>query len=189
MDRMKAEQLDHEIRECLNDLSLKYELEPDFGNLIIDKYLEIIPDNFKKDMIFLGKESFSYKLGNIRLDLRSVLIALAEFMTSLNKPETFFQYMQLVIVSILCVGAVTKKELDHNCAVILYALHKRNAYEIGVTSELLKFEIQKDIDNYQTEDFEMEKFDRNINNLLKWSVIYMEEEKLYLNEKVWGNIQ
>lgn len=55
----------------------------------MDNYLEIIPDNSKRDD-FLGKESSSYKMGNIRLDLRSVLIALADFVASLNKPETFF---------------------------------------------------------------------------------------------------
>ena len=29
----------------------------------------------------------------------------------------------------------------------------------------------------------------NIENLLKWDVVRMEEEKIYLNERVWGKIQ
>ena len=130
MNRTEARQLDCEIRECLENFSIEQGLNPEFGKMIMDNYLEIIPDNSKREMIFLGKESSSYKMGNIRLDLRSVLIALADFVASLNKPEAFFQYVQLVIISIFCVGAITKKELDFNCAVIVSVLHRRNAYEM-----------------------------------------------------------
>lgn len=189
MNRTEARQLDCKIRECLENFSIEQSLNPEFGKLIMDNYLEIIPDNSKREMIFLGKESSSYKMGNIRLDLKSVLIALADFLTSLNKPETFFEYVQLVIISIFCVGAVTKKELDYNCAVIVYLLHKRNGYEIGFTVNQVKVEINKMRDDYQFEDFDMEKLEKDIKNLLKWNVIRMEEEKVYLNERVWGKIQ
>ena len=189
MNRTEARQLDCEIRECLENFSIEQGLNPEFGKLIMDNYLEIIPDNSKREMIFLGKESSSYKMGNIRLDLRSVLIALADFVASLNKPETFFQYVQLVIISIFCVGAITKKELDFNCAVIVSVLHRRNAYEIGFTVEQVKAEINKMKDDGQLEEFVMERIDKNIANLLKWNVICMEEEKIYLNERVWGKIQ
>ncbi len=189
MNRTEARQLDHEIRKCLDDFSMEQGLKPEFGKLIMDNYLEIIPDDSKKDMIFLGKESVSYKMGNIRLDLRSAFIALADFTASLSKPETFFEYVQLVIMSIFCVGAITKKELDFNCAVIVATLHKRNTYEHGFFSEQLKSEINKMIDECQLGDFEVNRFDKNIEDLLRWKVIRMEEEKIYLNEKVWGNIK
>ena len=189
MNRTEARQLDCEIRECLENFSIEQGLNTEFGKKIMDNYLEIIPDDSKREMIFLGKESSSYKMGNIRLDLRSVLIALADFVASLNKPETFFQYVQLVIISIFCVGTVTRKELDYNCAVIVYLLHKRNAYEIGFTVNQVEAEINKMRDDYQFADFDIEKLEKDIKNLLKWNVIRMEEEKIYLNERVWGKIQ
>lgn len=189
MNRAEARQLDCEIRECLENFSIEQGLNTEFGKKIMDNYLEIIPDDSKREMIFLGKESSSYKMGNIRLDLRSVLIALADFVASLNKPETFFQYVQLVIISIFCVGTVTRKELDYNCAVIVYLLHKRNAYEIGFTVNQVEAEINKMRDDYQFADFDIEKLEKDIKNLLKWNVIRMEEEKIYLNERVWGKIQ
>lgn len=188
MNRTEARQLDSQIRECLENFSKEQGLNLEFGKLIMDNYLEIIPDDSKREMIFLGKESVSHKMGNIRLDFKSVLIALAEFVSSLNKPEAFLEYVQLVIISILCVGAITKKELDYNCAVIVYLLHKRNAYEIGFTVNQVKTEINKMRDDYQFEDFNIERLEKNIENLLKWNVIRMEEEKLYLNERVWGKI-
>lgn len=89
MNRTQAGQLDCEIRECLENFSIEQGLNPEFGKLIMDKYLEIIPDGSKREMIFLGKESVSYNMENIRLDLRSVLIALADFVASFNKPETY----------------------------------------------------------------------------------------------------
>ena len=189
MNRTAARRLDSEIRECLDKFSIKQGLNPEFGKLIMENYLEIIPDDSKKEMIFLGEKSASYKIGNIRLDLKSVLIALADFVASLNKPETFFEYVQLVIISIFCVGAVTKKELDYNCAIIIDLLHIRNAYEIGFTVKQVESEINKMKANYQFEKFDMEKLEENITNLLKWNVIRMEEEKIYLNESVWGKIQ
>ena len=189
MNRTEARQMDCRIRECLEKFSGDHNLNPEFGKLIMDNYLEIIPDSAKREMIFLEKEASSYKMGNIRLDLKSVLIALADFVTSLNKPETFFEYVQLVIISILCVGAITKKELDYNSAVIVYLLHKRNAYEIGFTVDQVKEEISIMRNDYQFKDFDMDKLERDINNLLKWNVIRMEEEKVYLNERVWGKIE
>lgn len=189
MNRAEARQKDCEIREYLKDYSTKYELSPAFGEIIMDKYLEIIPEDTKREMIFLGKESVSYKLGNIRLDFRSVLVAVAEFVASLNKPESILDYMQLAIISVLCVGTITKKELNHNEAVIAYVLHKRNAYEIGITLEQLLSEIRKLLADYKVRRFDFENVDEAVDNLLNWNVLYMEEEKLYLNEQIWGNVQ
>lgn len=39
------------------------------------------------------------------------------------------------------------------------------------------------------EDFVMERLERNINELLKWNMIRMEEERIFLNETVWGKIK
>lgn len=188
MNRTEARQLDFKIRSCLEKFSIEQGLDPQFGNLIMDNYLEIIPEDSKKEMIFLGKESASYKMGNIRLDLRNVFIALADFIVSLNKPETFFQYVQLIMISIFCIGAITKKELDFNCAVIVSILHRRNAYEIGSTKEQMKAEIHTMKDNGQLEEFDMENLDKTIANLLEWNVISIENEKVFLNERVWGKL-
>lgn len=53
----------------------------------------------------------------------------------------------------------------------------------------MKAEINKMKDDGQLKEFVMERIDKNIANLLKWNVICMEEEKIYLNERVWGKIQ
>ena len=50
----------------------------------------------------------------------------------------------------------------------------------------MKAEINKMKDDGQLEEFVMERIDKNIANLLKWNVICMEEEKIYLNERSLG---
>lgn len=189
MNRREAIQLDSDIREYLEVYSKKQSLSPLFGDMIVNQYLEIMPDDVKRDMIFLGKESESYKLGNIRLDLKSVLLAIANFVASLNQPENLFQYLQLVIITILCVGSIIKKDIDYNCTVILYALHQLNAYEVGITTEKLKMKIMSMKEKYQMENFEMERLERNINELYEWNVIRIIDEKIFLNERVWGNLK
>ena len=40
MNRTEARQLDCEIRECLENFSIEQGLNPEFGKLIMDNYLE-----------------------------------------------------------------------------------------------------------------------------------------------------
>lgn len=189
MNRKQANELDDHIRKQLEEHSIQNKLNPQFGNIIMDRYLKIIPNTTKRELIFLNGEPASYKPGNIKLDLRSGLIAVAEFVASLSKPTSIFEYVQLVILSALCIGMISKKELDHNSAIAVYVLHKQNAYKTGITLEQLKNEIERIPDGSFLEDFEIEKLDKVINNLLKWKIIDIEEGKLYLKELVWGNIK
>lgn len=52
MNRTQAMELDGQIRKHLEEYSLQNGLNPTFGNTIMDKYLEIIPDTAKREMIF-----------------------------------------------------------------------------------------------------------------------------------------
>ncbi len=45
------------------------------------------------------------------------------------------------------------------------------------------------IADYQVEEFEMEKLDKSVSNLLKWKIIDIDEEKIYLKEIVWGKLK
>lgn len=189
MDRKQATELDNRIRKYLQEYSIQNELNPEFVNTIVDRHLEIIPDTAKRDLIFLDEKSASYKLGNIKLDIRSGLIAVAEFIASLSRPNSIFEYVQLILISALFVGMISEKELDHNSAIAVYVLHQQNAYKKGITLGQLKNEIERISDGYFLEDFEIKKLDKVISNLLKWKIIDIEEEKLYLKEIVWGNIK
>lgn len=188
MNRAEAKQKDCEIQEYLNAYCISNQLSPAFSEIIMDKYLEIIPDDTKRDMIFLGKESVSYKLGNIKFDFRSMVAAVAEFVASLNKPESIFDYIQLGIVTVFCMEAIAKKELSYNEAVIVYVLHERNAYMIGLTRGHLVNEIRTLKEEYKIKHFDFGKLDEAVENLLTWRILDIEEEKIFLKEQVWGKI-
>ena len=51
MNRTEARQLDCEIRECLENFSIEQGLNPEFGKLIMDNYLE----NYAKKMWMLNE--------------------------------------------------------------------------------------------------------------------------------------
>lgn len=188
MNRAEARQKDCEIREHLKTYCISHKLSPEIGERIMDKYLEIIPDTAKRDIIFLGEKSVSHKPGNIRFDFKSVMVAIAEFVASLNKPESIFEYIQLGIITIFCMEAITKKEISYNEAIIVYILHERNAYIIGLTQEQLVNEIRTLMDEDKIKHFDFEKLDNVIGNLLIWKVVDIEEDKIYLKEQVWGKI-
>ena len=57
----------------------------------------------RKGIIFIGEDSASYKAGNIKMDLKKAFIAGLEFAASISKPESIFNYIQLIIVSVFLV--------------------------------------------------------------------------------------
>lgn len=188
MNRIQAMELDGQIRKHLEEYSLQNGLNPAFGNTIMDKYLQIIPDTAKREMIFLGDKSASYKMGNIRFDIKSGLVAVAEFVASLSKTENVFQYTQLMIISVLCIVAISEKELDYDSAVVVYALHKQNAYATGITSEQLKNEIERMIIVIMWKSLKWKKWIicKQFIKVEKYCIV---EEKIYLKEIVWGKLK
>ena len=68
------------------------------GSDLADRYITVIPDDERKGMVFLGEEAASYKLGNVRLDLKKAIVAALELAASVSLPESFFNYLQLLIV-------------------------------------------------------------------------------------------
>lgn len=75
MNREEAERLDRGTRAYLRELSQELNVDDIFGVEIMEQYLEIIPEVHRKDMIFLGTNSFSLKPGNIKLDLKKLISA------------------------------------------------------------------------------------------------------------------
>ena len=186
MNREEAERLDRETKEYLSGMSQELKVNEVFGTEIMDRYLEIIPEVRRKDMIFLGTNSFSLKPGNIKLDLKNLISAGIELAVSVSMPESIFNYIQLALLALIFVGKVGIKELDSNCAVVVYALNQLNAYDVYVEEEKV-IEKVKSICKEKGNNGSMD-FPEIINQLLKLQAVRMENEKIALNETVWGKI-
>ena len=90
MTQHEAEEYNHLL---INEVIKEAEtlgIEGKAGGEFIDRNILVIPDDPRKGMIFLGEESASYKLGNVRLNIKSAIIAALELVASVNLPESFF---------------------------------------------------------------------------------------------------
>ena len=75
MTQHEAEEYNHLL---INEVIKEAEtlgIEGKAGGEFIDRNILVIPDDPRKGMIFLGEESASYKLGNVRLNIKSAIMA------------------------------------------------------------------------------------------------------------------
>lgn len=101
MNRQQAVKYDEELQKELQSYAREYSEDVGMTKYIVDNFVEFIPEDDVKGMIFLGNNSASYKAGNVRLDFRKALLAGVEFVASISNPDSIFNYIQLLIVSIL----------------------------------------------------------------------------------------
>ena len=130
-----------------------------------------------------------YKLGNVRLNIKSAIIAALELVASVNLPESFFNYLQLLIVTALFIQKATKQEIRQEDAYVLYFLHQRNCYEQGICESEVQQEYlhwcERTLDKYP-DNLE---WDKTIERLREEKIIDIENEKIYLKELVLGHIK
>ena len=96
MTRQEAIEFDDELKTKLMKASAELGMDEKTGAGIVDRYIMVIPDDDRKGMIFLGNDAVSYKLGNVRLDLKKAIVAGLELVAAINHPENLFNYLQLV---------------------------------------------------------------------------------------------
>lgn len=188
MTRREAIEYNNEIKQKLEKTALLCKLEESIGAYIVDNYIEIMPEDTAKGMIFLGDESASYKIGNIRLDIKKALIAALEFTVSISGPENIFNYIQLIIVTAFFIEKSAKQELNLIQAYIVYWLHINGMYQKGLEEETFINKMQQWYQEKNYKDFEREKITEAISQLYKINIIDIENGIIYLKESVWGSI-
>lgn len=116
-------------------------------------------------------------------------MAALELVTSVNLPESFFNYLQLLIVTALFIQKATKQEIKQEDAYVLYFLHQRNCYEQGICESEVQQEYlhwcEMTLDKYP-DNLE---WDKTIEMLREEKIIDIENEKIYLKELVLGHIE
>ena len=84
MTHHEAEEYNHLL---INEVIKEAEtlgIEGKAGGEFIDRNILVIPDDPRKGMIFLGEESASYKLVNLRLNIKCAMIAALERVASVS---------------------------------------------------------------------------------------------------------
>lgn len=189
MTRKEAMEYNDSLKKELEQAALEYGLEKSAGTYIVDNYITVLPEDARKGMIFLGEDSASYKAGDIKMDLKKAIIAGLEFVASVSKPESVFNYIQLIIVSAFFIGKSVKRKLGRLEAYVVYLLHKKGAYDTGVEEERFIGEVQEWYQQKEGKIIGREEVVDAINNLYGIKAADFNDGNIYLKEHVWGTVE
>lgn len=189
MTREEAIEYDNVLKQELKQTASQYGMAETVGNYLVDNFITVIPEDARKGMIFLGENSASYKAGNVKIDLKKALVAGLEYVASVNKPENIFNYIQIIIVSVLFVVKSVKQEIGKLEAQIVYFLHERGAYEIGIEEESFISAVQDWYKQREGKILERDIVYAALNSLYKVNIIALDDGKVYLREKVFGKVE
>lgn len=190
MDRLQAEKYDLALVDRIEEHAGKYEVDGILKKSITDEFVEFYPEDEIRELISLGVKSVSYKPGNVKIEFKRAILNGIEYVATVNRPESIFNYIQLLIITVLFIKSVTKIELSEVESHMVYWLHKENWYQDGIEEELLINNLQEYFkDNNIFQEVVDTKIVNAINHLYQINVIDINEGKVYLREKIWGKME
>ena len=119
------------------------------------------------------------------IDIKKALVSGFEFAASISRPESIFNYIQLIIASAFFIEKSVKQELSRLEAYAVYLLHKNGAYDTGMEEERLINEVQEWCRQKEGTIVEGEKIADAVNQLYRIRTLDLRDGKIYLNEHVW----
>ena len=189
MNRNEAMEYNDSLKKELEQVALQYGLEESAGDYIVDNYITVLPEDARKGMIFLGKDPASYKAGNVKIDFKKAIIAGFELVASISRPESIFNYIQLVIVSVFFIEKAIKQELGRLESYVVYLLHKKGAYDTGIEEERFISELQEWCQQKEGRAVGRGEIIGAINNLYGIKAADFNNGNIYLKEHVWGTVE
>lgn len=189
MTRKEAIEYNNSLKKELGQAALQCGLKESAGEYIVDNYIVVLPEDARKGMIFLGEDSVSYKAGNIKVDLKKAIIAGLEFAVSVSNPESVFNYIQLIVVSLFFIEKSVRQELSRMEAYVIYLLHKKEAYDAGIEEDVFINELQEWYQQKEGKSVEREEIVNAINYLYKIKAVDFNNEYILLKEHVWGSVE
>lgn len=189
MNRQQALKYDELLSKELQDCARNSGANETAGKNIVDNFIEFLPEDDIRGMIFLNHDPAVYSLGNVRLDMKNAILAGLEFAASISRPESVFNYIQLLIVSVLFIRNATRQELNGIEAQTVYLLHLKDAYESGIGEEMFIRDMQEWYKQRENVDLEENKIKESINYLYEIKVVDIIDEVIYLKERVWGKLK
>ena len=189
MTRKEAMEYNDSLKRELGQAALRYGLDELAGAYMVDNYITVLPEDARKGMIFLGKDPASYKAGNVKIDFKKAIIAGFELAASVSRPESIFNYIQLVIVSVFFIEKAIKQELGRLESYVVYLLHKKGAYDTGIEEERFISELQEWYHQKEGKAVGRGEIVGAINNLYGIKAADFNNGYIYLKEHVWGTVE
>ena len=180
MTRERAIEINKEIHAVLKDYANKNDINRELCDILIDNYIEILPDDIMKEFIFRNN---TYKASNVCIDIKKSLFAAGEFFVAYKTPENVIDMIRLIIISIFFIKNAVEYPLNEYEICVIHYLHTNNGYN-GIDEEKVVNDISKDTKN----SISPEKIYDVITDLNNINVIIIENGKVYLAEHVYGRI-
>ena len=147
MTRQYAIEYDNWLKSGLMQEAEVLGLGEKAGSDLADRYITVIPDDERKGMVFLGEEAASYKLGNVRMDLKKAIVAALELAASVSLPESFFNYLQLLIVGAFLSRNLRNRRLEKTKLIYCISFIRKIAMKEELMRKIfrmsLKFGVKK----------------------------------------------
>ena len=147
MTRQDAIEYDNWLKSGLMQEAEVLGLGEKAGSDLADRYITVIPDDERKGMVFLGEEAVSYKLGNVRLDLKKAIVTALELAASVSLPESFFNYLQLLIVGAFLSRNLRNRRLEKTKLIYCISFIRKIAMKEELMRKIfrmsLKFGVKK----------------------------------------------
>lgn len=161
--------------------------EKEYIEFLFDSCIEIEPKQISNSFIDIDVSSHSSeklkgvsrKLSNIKLNLKSTIIAAIETALTTEIPTDESGFIKLALNALLKLYVLCRVEISNDECQILLFLHQKDAYNTPITEE----EIFQEIDSGNI-TVSKNKYTNAINNLVKLSAVYITDAKIYLVERV-----
>lgn len=189
MTRQQAMEYDNQLNKLLQAYAENCGKDNMIAKSIVDNYIEFLPESDLKRMIFLGNDPVSYKLGNVRIDLKKAILAGVELAASISMPESVFHYIQMLIVAILFIRSATQQKMNGLESYIIYLLHIKGTYQFGIEEEQFIRDFQEWYMLQKSITLKRQMVVDTINHLYELKAIDIENGKIILKEKVWGKME
>lgn len=185
MTREEALAYNEQLKCKISEVAVDYGIDTLAGSYIVDNHITIIPDDARKGMIFLGEESVSYKPGNIKIDLKNTLVVGLELFASISNPESVFNYIQFLIVSLFFIEKAAKVKIGKIETYIVYLLHKKDIYNLGLNEETFINEVLGLCEDKEEKAIGRQSIVDAINRLYKIKAIDIKNGDIFIAETVW----
>ena len=130
-----AKEIEKSLKSALFERASTLGISTLHTDLIVDEYVTFYTEGDIKGVAILGKRSGSFKPGNIMLDIKKTLSYAAEAIIGIGVISSAFDIIKLALIVAIFISKSSKCEISDREAMILYLLHKEDAYSHNISEE------------------------------------------------------
>lgn len=191
MNKNEAIEFEKQLKNYIAREAVNMNLSPDKVNEMIDKYVEIYPDNLiHMGMFDLGENSRSICLGNVRFNLKGFFTAAAGLVASAAIPQDNWGYFVMALNCIIFISGLADtiiKEINENEAYIIAFLHMHDMYNWGLPENEFKSKFKSWYESKTGDDISIQRMQKALNTLYNMNSVEIIEGQIRLKEEVWRN--